>query len=204
MTRAGREQRLATELEAIRRQGKYKELKALAGPTGPVVEVEGKGEVVMLCSNNYLGLADHPEVVAAGRDGLERFGAGTASVRFICGTFTVHHALEAALARWIGAEAALTYVSCWNANEGAIPTLVGEGDVILSDALNHASIIDAVRLSRGAARAVYKHGDVKDLALRLAEHRNAGLKLIVTDGVLIHTARACSAALAGARPSTSA
>ncbi len=178
-----RERPFREELDAIRAAGTYKELRHLQGATGPVVEVEGKGEVLLLCSNNYLGLADHPEVVAAGRAGLDAYGAGTGAVRFICGTVTIHRDLETKLAAFFGTEAALTYVSCWNANEGVIPTLVGQGDVIVSDALNHASIIDAIRLSRGAERAIYKHGDVDDLRAKLVEHRAARRKLIVTDGV---------------------
>jgi glycine C-acetyltransferase len=174
---------LREELDALRAAGTYKVLRYLSGPTGPTAEVEGKGEVVMLCSNNYLGLADHPEVVAAGQEALDRYGAGTASVRFICGTFTIHRELEDRLAAFFGTEAALTYVSCWNANEGVIPALAGQGDVIFSDALNHASIIDACRQARGAERVVYKHGDAADLRSKLAAHRGARLRLIVTDGV---------------------
>lgn len=183
MSRVERERRLRDELDTLRAAGTYKALRHLNGATGPVAEVEGKGEVVMLCSNNYLGLADHPEVVAAGKEALDRFGAGTASVRFICGTFTIHRELEARLAAFFGTEAALTYVSCWNANEGVISALVGQGDVIFSDALNHASIIDACRLARGAERVVYKHGDAADLRSKLAVYPDARLRLIVTDGV---------------------
>lgn len=179
----GLEDRLRQELDDSRRAGTYKVLRHLDGATGPVVQVEGRGDLLMLCSNNYLGLADHPEVVQAGVDGLRRYGAGTASVRFICGTFAVHHQFEARLAQFMGTEAALTYVSCWNANEGLIPTLVGEGDVILSDALNHASIIDACRLVRGAERAVYAHSDMADLEEKLRIHRDKRSRLIVTDGV---------------------
>lgn len=181
--RSARERHFQEELDAIRAAGTYKELRHLTGPTGPVAALEGQGEVVVLCSNNYLGLANHPEVVAAGKEGLDRYGAGTASVRFICGTFAVHQALEQRLAAFFGTEAALTYVSCWNANEGVIPALAGEGDVILSDQLNHASIIDACRLARGAERVVYKHGDAADLRAKLAERRGARLRLIITDGV---------------------
>ena len=137
----------------------------------------------MLSSNNYLGLANHPQVVAAGIDGLQHYGAGTASVRFICGTFTVHRELEQKLADLVGTQAALTYVSCWNANEGLMPLIVGEGDCILSDELNHASIIDACRLTRRAERLVYKHSDMADLEAKLIEHASARVKVIVTDGV---------------------
>lgn len=189
MSQTGREAlnaQLAGEIEALRVAGTYKSFRTIEGMTGPVVQVHEPGqvrEVLLLCSNNYLGLAAHPEVVQAGLAGLTQYGAGTASVRFICGTFAVHEALETALAALLGTEAALTYVSCWNANEAVVPTLVGEGDVILSDALNHASIIDACRLARGAQRLVYQHSDMADLAARLRDSQAARTRLIVTDGV---------------------
>jgi glycine C-acetyltransferase len=130
--------------------------------------MEGHGDVIILSSNNYLGLAGHPEVVRAGIEGLERYGAGTASVRFICGTFEPHLALERALADLSGTEAALTYVSCWNANEACIPSLTDETTVILTDALNHASLIDAIRLSRPASKVIYPHSDMDALRDGLA------------------------------------
>ncbi len=145
--------------------------------------MEGRGEVIVLSSNNYLGLAGHPEVVRAGIEGLERYGAGTASVRFICGTFEPHLALERALADLSGTEAALTYVSCWNANEACIPSLTDESTVILTDALNHASLIDAIRLSRPAAKVIYPHSDMSALRDGLAAAPRDARKLIVTDGV---------------------
>ena len=158
------DERLGAELDALREAGTYKRFNTLCSPQGPVVEMEGRGEVLVLSSNNYLGLADRPEVVEAGIEGLRRYGAGTASVRFICGTFEPHLELERELADFVGTEAALTYVSCWNANEAAIPSLTDETTVILSDELNHASIIDAVRLARPARKAVYKHSDLDDAA----------------------------------------
>ena len=145
--------------------------------------MEGRGEVIVLSSNNYLGLAGHPEVVRAGIEGLERYGAGTASVRFICGTFEPHLALERALADLSGTEAALTYVSCWNANEACIPSLTDETTVILTDALNHASLIDAIRLSRPASKVIYPHSDMGALRDGLAAAPRDARKLIVTDGV---------------------
>jgi glycine C-acetyltransferase len=163
VARGAREARFARELEEAQQAGTYKVLRHLAGPTGPVVQMEDKRDVLLLCANNYLGLADHPELIAAGQEALERYGAGTASVRFICGTFAVHRDLEERLAAFFGTEAALSYVSCWNANEGVIPALLGEGDAVISDALNHASIIDAIRLTRGVARGIYQHGDADDL-----------------------------------------
>jgi glycine C-acetyltransferase len=175
-------QRLDGELQAMRAEGTYKRLRALTSATGPTATLEGYGEVVVLCSNDYLGLAAHPAVVRGGVDAMERYGAGTASVRFISGTMAIHRELEERLAAWVGTEAAVTFVSCWNANEGLIPTLVGEGDAVFSDALNHASIIDACRLSR-AERVVYRHSDLEDLEAKLAARRGARTRLIVTDGV---------------------
>jgi len=129
-------QRLATALEDIHTSGTFKVLRHLEAPMGPTTSIEGIGDVVVLCSNNYLGLASHPEVVQAGIDGLQTYGAGTASVRFICGTFTCHRALENRIAQFLGTEGALTYVSCWNANEGLLPALIQDGDAIVSDELN--------------------------------------------------------------------
>ncbi|HWP02382.1 MAG TPA: glycine C-acetyltransferase [Gemmatimonadaceae bacterium] len=177
---------LRSSLEELKQNRVYKRLNYLASPQAARVQMEGRGEVLILSSNNYLGLSNEPEVVAAGIEGLHRFGAGTASVRFICGTFTVHRELEQALARFVGCEAALTYVSCWNANEGVTPTVMGEGDVVLSDELNHASIIDSIRLAKAITRCtsvVYRHGDMDDLREKLAAHRHARRRLIWTDGV---------------------
>jgi len=171
------------ELDALRDARTYKRFLTLESPQGPVVRMEGHGEVVVLSSNNYLGLAAHPEVVQAGIEGLERYGAGTASVRFICGTFEPHHELERALADLSGTEAALTYVSCWNANEALIPSLTNDTTVILTDELNHASLIDAIRLSRPAKKVIYPHSDMDALRDGLAAAPRASRKLIVTDGV---------------------
>ncbi|GLC28500.1 glycine C-acetyltransferase [Roseisolibacter agri] len=164
----------------------YKRLNHLDSPQGPRVRMEGRGEVVILSSNNYLGLADDPAVVEAGHEGLRRYGAGTASVRFICGTFTVHRELETALARFVGTEAALSYVSAWNANEALTATVVEAGDFVISDELNHASIIDSIRLAKAIKKcttAVYKHSDLDDLRAKLRANRDAKRKLIWTDGV---------------------
>jgi len=178
--------RLRAELDQFRQEGVYKRLNYLASPQGPRVRMEGRGEVVILSSNNYLGLCNEPEVVAAGKQALDEFGAGTGSVRFICGTFTIHRELEAALARFVGCGAALTYVSCWNANEGLCPTLLGEHDIVISDQLNHASIIDSIRLAKAITKcesAVFRHADMKDLEEKLRAAKDHRLKLVLTDGV---------------------
>ncbi|HYS19567.1 MAG TPA: glycine C-acetyltransferase [Gemmatimonadales bacterium] len=177
---------LQAELDQLKRDGVYKRLNHLDSPQGPRVRMEGRGEVVILSSNNYLGLCNLPEVVQAGRDALNRFGAGTGSVRFICGTFTIHRELEAALARFVGCESSLTYVSCWNANEGLCPTLLGEQDIVISDQLNHASIIDSIRLAKAITKcqtAVYKHSDMTDLEDKLKAATHARRRLIFTDGI---------------------
>jgi glycine C-acetyltransferase len=177
------DQRLSEELEGLREAGTYKRFNTLCSPQGPVVDMEGHGEVLVLSSNNYLGLAARSEVVEAGIEGLRRYGAGTASVRFICGTFEPHLELERELADLVGTEAALTYVSCWNANEACIPSLTDDSTVILSDELNHASIIDAVRLAKPARKAVYRHSDMDDLRAQLGSLEAGQRALVITDGV---------------------
>jgi len=177
---------LQNELAEFKKEGVYKRLNYLDSPQDPRVKMEGRGEVVILSSNNYLGLCDVPAVVQAGKDALERWGAGTASVRFICGTFTIHRELETALAKFVGCESALTYVSCWNANEGLCPTVLSEPDLVISDQLNHASIIDSIRLAKAITKcqtAVYKHSDMKDLEEKLRGAEKARRKLIFTDGI---------------------
>jgi glycine C-acetyltransferase len=174
------EARLNADLDALRAAGTYKRLRHITGPMAAEVHMEEAGDVIVLSSNNYLGLADHPEVVAAGIAGLEKYGAGTASVRFICGTFDIHRRLEEKIASVFGFEAALSYVSCWTANEGLIPTVATAGNTIISDELNHASIIDGCRLA-GAKRMRYKHGDMTDLRAKLREAE--GTPFIITDGV---------------------
>ena len=179
-------QRLAAELGQFQKDGVYKRLNYLDSPQGARVRMEGRGEVVILSSNNYLGLCNVPEVVHAGKDALDRYGAGTGSVRFICGTFTIHRELEEALARFVGCESSLSYVSCWNANEGLCPTLLGEQDIVISDQLNHASIIDSIRLAKAITKcqtAVYQHSDMADLEERLKAAASARLRLIFTDGI---------------------
>ena len=177
---------LQDELAEFKKQGVYKRLNYLDSPQGPRVKMEGRGEVVILSSNNYLGLCAVPDVVQAGKHALDRWGAGTGSVRFICGTFTVHRELEDALAKFVGCEASLSYVSCWNANEGLCPTVLSEPDVVISDQLNHASIIDSIRLAKTITKcqtAVYKHSDMADLEEKLRAAGKARRKLIFTDGI---------------------
>ncbi|HXG98262.1 MAG TPA: glycine C-acetyltransferase [Gemmatimonadales bacterium] len=177
---------LQDELTEFKKEGVYKRLNYLDSPQDRRVKMEGRGEVVILSSNNYLGLCDVPEVVQAGKAALDHWGAGTASVRFICGTFTVHRELEQALAKFVGCESSLTYVSCWNANEGLCATVLGEGDWVISDQLNHASIIDSIRLAKAITKcqaAVYKHSDMADLEHKLRAAGNARRKLIFTDGI---------------------
>ena len=178
--------RLDAELARFRRDGVYKRLNYLEAPQAARTKMEGRGDVVILSSNNYLGLCNEPDVVAGGKRALDQFGAGTGSVRFICGTFAIHRELEQALARFVGCESALSYVSCWNANEGLVATLLGEQDIVISDQLNHASIIDAIRLAKSITKcqtAVYRHSDMADLEDKLRAAKDARLKLIFTDGV---------------------
>jgi glycine C-acetyltransferase len=177
---------LEAKLQQLRDERVYKRLNYLESPQGARVRMEGRGEVIILSSNNYLGLANEPAVVEAGVEGLERYGAGTGSVRFICGTFTVHRELEEALARFVGTEASMSYVSAWNANEGLTATVVEEGDFVLSDALNHASIIDSMRLAKSITKcqtAVYNHADLDDLRAKLAGAQGATRRMVWTDGV---------------------
>jgi glycine C-acetyltransferase len=180
------EQRIGPQLEQLVREGTYKRLNFLDSPQAPRVRMEGRGEVIILSSNNYLGLSNEPSVVKAGKEALDRFGAGTASVRFICGTFTIHRTLEAACARLVGTPAALSFVSAWNANEAVPGTLLTEEDLVISDQLNHASIIDGIRLAKAITKcqtAVYQHGDLADLDAKLTAARDRRVKMVVTDGV---------------------
>jgi glycine C-acetyltransferase len=177
------ERELRGELDEMRAAGTMKTIPLLTSPQGPLVKIEGRGEVLCLCSNDYLGLANHPDVVAAAADGLQRYGAGTASVRFICGKFEPQVELERALAELCGTEAALTYVSCWNANAALLDALCDRPTAIFSDALNHASIIDGMRLARPAHKGIYAHADVDDLRRNLAEAPDVERRLIITDGV---------------------
>jgi glycine C-acetyltransferase len=174
---------LSADLAAMQKAGTLKTFRHIVGPMDTEVGMtERPGRILVLSSNNYLGLADHPEVVAAGKAALDKYGAGTASVRFICGTFTIHDKIEQALARLSHTQSALTYVSCWAANTGLIPAVAGEGDAIVSDALNHASLIDGCRAAK-AKRLVYRHSDMDDLRAKLEETKEARRIFVVTDGV---------------------
>jgi glycine C-acetyltransferase len=179
----GFERRTAELLSGLDATGTYKVMRHIRGAMGATVDIEGVGEVICLCSNNYVGLAEHPEVVEAAHEGLRQYGAGTASVRFICGTFACHREIERTLAEFSGTEAALTYTSCWCANGALIGTVVEKNDVVLSDELNHASIIDGCRLSRPRERLVYGHGDIADLETKLKANMDADARWVITDGV---------------------
>jgi len=177
---------LEATIEQLKVDKVYKRLNYLDSPQAARVQMEGRGEILILSSNNYLGLSDEPAVIEAGIAGLRRYGAGTASVRFICGTFTIHRELEEALARFVGTDASLSFVSAWNANEGFTATIAQEGDFIVSDALNHASIIDSMRLAKAISKcttAVFKHGDMNDLRAKLGEAKGAKRRIIWTDGI---------------------
>jgi len=173
--------RLRAELDEIRAAGLWKDERVVQGPQGARVPVGGR-EVLNFCANNYLGLASDPALIRAAQEGLARWGFGLASVRFICGTQTIHKELEAAIARFLGTEDAVLYTSCFDANGGLFETLLDEPDVVISDALNHASIIDGIRLCR-ARRERYAHGDMADLERILKAVPQARTRLIVTDGV---------------------
>ena len=173
---------LQAELDAMAKAGTLKKLRHIEGPMDAEVDMKETGHALVLSSNNYLGLSNHPELIEAGREALKKYGAGTASVRFICGTFTVHDEIEAAIARMHRTEAALTYVSCWAANTGLMPAIAGAEDVLISDALNHASLIDGCRMSK-AKRHIYPHSDMAVLEEKLKESQGARRIFIVTDGV---------------------
>src|SRR3954468_10423109 len=140
---------LEQTIEQLKADKVYKRLNYIDSPQSARVTMEGRGEILILSSNNYVGLADEPSVIQAGIDGLKKWGAGTASVRFICGTYTVHRELEQVLANFVGTESSLSFVAAWNANEAFTGTIAQEGDFVASDALNHASIIDSMRLGEG-------------------------------------------------------
>ncbi|HRQ75210.1 MAG TPA: aminotransferase class I/II-fold pyridoxal phosphate-dependent enzyme [Phycisphaerales bacterium] len=178
-------------LSQLEQTGQLKHLQMIEGPMDASIHLREYGDVACFCSNNYLGLANHPEVVESGIEGIRKYGAGTASVRFICGTFTPHETIENTIAKFLGVEAAYTFVSCWNANEAIFATLAEPGDLLISDELNHASIIDGIRLAtvikKGVHKAVYRHNDLNDLRDKLraarANSEVTGVIWVVTDGV---------------------
>lgn len=178
---------LRSEIEALHSASLYKTERVITSPQGSTIQVVVPGEddpreVVNFCANNYLGLANDPRLVEAGRAGLERWGFGTSSVRFICGTFEVHKELELRLSAFLGTEDTILYSSCFDANGGFFEPFFGKEDAIIADALNHASVIDGVRLTK-AQRLIYKHSDMDDLRAKLEEARGARFRVIATDGV---------------------
>ncbi|MGO9903691.1 MAG: glycine C-acetyltransferase [Solirubrobacteraceae bacterium] len=173
---------LQRELSEIRSEGLFKEERVIASPQDAHVRVSGGQEVINLCANNYLGLADHPAVLGAARDALAKWGFGMASVRFICGTQEIHKQLEQRLSEFLGTEDTILFGSCFDANGGLFETLLGEEDVVISDALNHASIIDGIRLCK-ARRLRYANSDMDELAACLRQADGARRILIATDGV---------------------
>ena len=178
-------QSLAAQTEALKSEGLFKQERLIAGPQQAAIDVRSNGgttEVLNLCANNYLGLANHPEVIAAAHKALDDFGYGMASVRFICGTQTIHKALEERISEFLGTEDTILYPSCFDANGGLFETLLGPEDAVISDALNHASIIDGIRLCK-ARRHRYANSDMADLREQLEATRDANVSLIVTDGV---------------------
>lgn len=173
---------LQTQLDGIRAAGTYKKERVIMTPQGAAIRVADGAPVLNFCANNYLGLAQHPEVVAAAKEALERWGYGMASVRFICGTQGVHKTLEAKLSEFLGTEDTILYSSCFDANGGLFETVLGAEDAIISDELNHASIIDGVRLCK-AQRYRYSNNNMADLEAKLKEASGARFKMIATDGV---------------------
>jgi len=178
-------QSLATQTEALKAEGLYKKERLITGPQQAAIEVRDNGgtaKVLNLCANNYLGLANHPHIIAAAHKALDDYGYGMASVRFICGTQTIHKQLEDRISQFLGTEDTILYPSCFDANGGLFETILSDKDAVISDTLNHASIIDGVRLSR-AQRFRYQNDDMDDLEAKLKDAASCREKLIVTDGV---------------------
>lgn len=172
----------AAELDSIRSQGLFKAERTIDSPQDTDIRLADKREVINLCANNYLGLADHPEIIKAAHEALDRWGYGMASVRFICGTQTIHRTLESAISSFLGTDDTILYSSCFDANGGLFETLLGDQDAIISDQLNHASIIDGVRLCK-AQRFRYRNNDMADLEAQLQAAKGCRNRLIATDGV---------------------
>jgi glycine C-acetyltransferase len=170
----------ATTLQEIKQAGLFKDERVILTPQGADIKVK-EGEVINFCANNYLGLSNHPKLVAAAKEGLEKYGYGMSSVRFICGTQDIHKTLEREISAFLGTDDTILYSSCFDANGGLFETLLDAECTIISDALNHASVIDGIRLCK-AERKVYQHGNMADLEARLKESQNARLRMIATDG----------------------
>jgi len=175
------EQQVSRTLDEIKSQGLYKTERVITSPQNAKIDIVGGKRVLNMCANNYLGLADHPALIAAAKEALDTHGFGMASVRFICGTQDIHKELEAALTKFLGTEDTILYPSCFDANGGLFETLLTDKDAVISDELNHASIIDGIRLCK-AQRFRYKHNDMADLEAELKEASGARFKLIATDG----------------------
>ena len=175
------DQQLANTLAEIRSQGLYKTERIITSPQGAQIEIAGGRRVLNMCANNYLGLADHPALIAAAKEALDTHGFGMASVRFICGTQDIHKELEGALTKFLGTEDTVLYPSAFDANGGLFETVLGAEDAVISDELNHASIIDGIRLCK-AQRFRYRHNDMADLETKLREASGARVRLIATDG----------------------
>ncbi|MFC1672366.1 aminotransferase class I/II-fold pyridoxal phosphate-dependent enzyme, partial [Planctomycetota bacterium] len=173
---------LIEQIGEIRASGLYKNERIITSPQAAKITVEGDRQVLNMCANNYLGLASHPEVIQAARESFELWGYGLSSVRFICGTQAIHKELEGALTEFLGTEETILYTSCFDANGGLFETLLTNEDAVLSDELNHASIIDGIRLCK-AQRFRFSHGDMADLEEKLKEAAPARFRLIATDGV---------------------
>ena len=174
--------RLETELASIREQGLYKTERVITTPQSAMISTREGGEVLNFCANNYLGLADHPDIIAAAKQALDTHGFGLASVRFICGTQDLHKQLEVAISKFFGTDDTILYTSCFDANGGLFETILNDQDVVISDALNHASIIDGIRLCK-AERRRYANSDMAELEAHLAQTQDKRTRLIATDGV---------------------
>ena len=175
------DKQLSQTLEDIKSQGLFKTERIITTPQDAHIAITGGKRVLNMCANNYLGLADHPALIAAAKEALETHGLGMASLRFICGTQDIHKELEAALSKFLGTEETILYPSCFDANGGLFETLLGEQDAVISDELNHASIIDGIRLCK-AQRLRYKHNDMADLEAQLQAAKDARFRLVATDG----------------------
>lgn len=173
---------LSQQIEELKQNGLYKEERVITSPQQATITISDGREVLNFCANNYLGLANHPAIIAAAQEGLHRYGFGLSSVRFICGTQTIHHELERKLSHFLGTDDTILYSSCFDANGGLFETILGPEDAVISDALNHASIIDGIRLCK-AKRLRYNNNDMADLQARLEEAKDCRFKLIATDGV---------------------